>query len=214
MERKRTGPTWTVEHHGYLAEEPIPDQPEGKLSHSNWFVTFNTNKTQEYVQPKHLATLVKQYLTPEFIREAIYYIDEKKRKIDEDQYHLITNAKTQSAVEIGGKMNYVHVHVMLCFDHYTRLRLDYDLFKERLNEKMADHGIELVYAYWHFYKDARQNFRDYLLKTSYYNGPAIQERGPSQKKEKQPSKRARTQSFQPATPQSKTLPRASSNQFL
>jgi len=226
MERKKGGPTWTVEHYGYLAEEPMPDEPEGKLAHSNWFVTFNTNKTQDVVDPKHLAVLVKQHLTPEFIRESIYYIDEKKKRIAEDHYHLITNAKTQSAVEIGGKMHFVHVHVMLCFDHYTRMRLDYDGFKERLNEKLADQGITLVYANYHFYKDARQNFREYLMKTKYHDGPAPQERGPSQKKFRTPSTKARTaflnttrpanSSFvnRPGPSQSRNLPRVASSKFL
>lgn len=174
---------WNYEHLGYAAERPSYSEPvlEGRRNYSNYFATFNTNKTPIEVDPKEFAKKLEEYLSEETIKPALYYVDQDGERTDEDNYEKISDVKLKSVVEVGGTMNTVHSHVMLAFTHYTRLRLDYQKLRKILNKKFQRDGIVLVYTFWKLYRDASQNFEAYISKTR-FSGKKTEEqreRGPS-----------------------------------
>ena len=187
---------WDVEHLGF-ADQPREREDstlkKGRRAYSNYFATYNTNKTPAEIDPKYFEKLLQDVLHQDTIADNIYYVDEEGRKTNEDNGDKIENVKLKTVVEVGGKMNYVHFHFLLAITHYTRLRIDYLDLRDSINSKLAPFGIKVAYTYHHLYRDASQNIDAYIAKTHFFSGTnkkkEIPERGPSEPKNSSASRK-------------------------
>ncbi len=197
---------WDVEHLGFAdqpREKEDPNLKKGRRAYSNYFATYNTNKTPAEIDPKYLESLLTQVLDKETIADQIYYVNEEGRRIPEDHGDQIESIKLKTVVEVGGKMNYVHFHFLLAITHYTRLRIDYLDIKDVINAKLQPFGIKVVYTNHKLYRDAAANIDNYIAKTHLFSGSKktnateIAERGPSMPKKPSAARKQQVVNYQP-----------------
>lgn len=141
-----------------------------RLTHSNWLVTVNTNKsvmseqdtftlddgeTVTYPELKQrLSKAVDQILgTPEGLRDIIVY---KEGSVDD-----IELVELDAALEIGSKYHKLHCHASLGFSHRANIQLDYDLLKVRFQQALGLQGISVNTK---FYRNTHMTVRDYIHK--------------------------------------------------
>jgi len=161
------GPKWDIKHHGFLAERAEYNVPQEKIKASNFFITYNTNRLANEVDPKKLEQVLNTILSSELIRKAIYYVDDDGFETNKDFYDQIESANVESVVEIASKTGYVHAHILISFKHRTKLRLDYALLKKLINDAMAEHRMEFVYYHTKLFWDATPNILNYMAKTNF-----------------------------------------------
>jgi len=137
--------------------------PAKRLRHSNWYLTLNTNQEVNEEQIAERSQQFKKALevlfSPEEIQKFLY--SPLGDPIDET---TIKKIDTESAIEVGSKNKYLHCHCLFAVSHYTRLRLKYDVIRERFQSLM-----ELPfppYFYSKCYFDSKANLVEYIRKNA------------------------------------------------
>ena len=118
---------------------------EVKQNRSNYFVTLNSNKTPEDIDPKVFVEAFKQLYT-KYLPLCIHYNDKSSKsegweKIDEVILH-------KACLEVGSTMKRVHIHFCITFVHRTNIRLEGPVL-EKLMTKLSgiDKKIHVDLAY-------------------------------------------------------------------
>lgn len=96
------------------------------INQSNFFVTLNSNVTEEYISQERMEEIVSdifgntmnyiRYLSPNASLSKVLDID------------------VDGVIEVGPKYHRVHAHIMVKIKHTTKLQLDLSKIRDRLDQ--------------------------------------------------------------------------------
>ena len=137
------------------------NEPKKRLIHSNFLLTINTQ--QRYAQDDpHLNDDAEFFenTIQEMLNSVEHYI--KLPEGDSWNNDTIKNVDIDYTVERGTKHGQLHCHILLKFDHSTKVQLDYAKIREKI---LKDTGLKNIYMYNRLVRNSgSQNILQYLDK--------------------------------------------------
>jgi len=132
------------------------DQPR----RSNFLLTVNTN--QQYRNDNNLQNDIDVF--EDTIKDLLNNIDQYVNLPEGDVWNdeTITDVNIDYAIELGTKINSLHAHIILSFEHKTSVKLSYPKIKEKFKK---DLGLNNIYIDNKVIKNGGNlNVLDYLNK--------------------------------------------------
>ena len=135
-------------------------KPSGDRSkHSNYFLTFNLNRSYTRDDPNLQADAKK-------LAAAVNYITGREQllsfiKVDPESAKSSMRVVAESAIELGERRGYLHAHVLLLIHHRAKVRVDFAAMRAELSSRL---GEPIRYFNYKLFHSAKDNLQDYLEK--------------------------------------------------
>lgn len=155
----------TIRSHG-LAEVSAAEAAEakkGRLKHSNYFITVNTNQVFTDFQGAQLQAAVAQL---DSIWLGILKHIRNYFKVPEDfKPNMVKGIEAEYSIEVGPKTKMLHLHAVLLIQHRTTLQLDYQLIKKAIISQLYPQGGgKTIHFDSRYFKDAKTTLLGYIRK--------------------------------------------------
>ena len=147
----------------------ITKKPKRRLRHTNLFFTINTNQPYNTTDnelkgraSRKFTAVVRELLSGEKIKEYVKFVNKCKEHFWDPQY--VKEAEIHTKSEFGPEKSMLHLHGLISIRHYSCIRVDFELLKERLQEKL---GLDGLHIRWQLFFDTKGKIEDYIEKTKF-----------------------------------------------
>lgn len=154
---------------GIVAKEPaVRKKITKRLKHSNFIITINTNK-KVGVHSKEAEELAErlEIIGEEVLKElnangfGFKYLDGQGSWTPQ----WIKSVETEGTTEIGPKTGFLHLHMMVLLEHWTKVQVDTKELKEYFSEAWGS-PVYVNVEYFMEADRAREVLRAYIRKNS------------------------------------------------
>ena len=125
---------------------------------SNFLLTINTNQKPDDVNIKDDIEVFDNTIQ-QILNNVQDYVKVPEGDWNDDK---IKDVDIDYTIEQGEKFGRLHIHILFKFTHFTKIQLDYDKIKQKINN---DLGLENIYMYNKLVRNnGSDNILDYLKK--------------------------------------------------
>lgn len=143
----------------FVPGETITEEDTGiartrKKAWSNYFITINTNRKpspdRAYAQASEFRNWLVNYVFTNDMYRQVLVLNGGADTYDTDS---VQNISTIVVVEVGGKQNRLHAHVLMNIEHTSNVLVDYPRFKALCDANPHEPSIRGYYINWQLGRD-------------------------------------------------------------
>jgi light-regulated signal transduction histidine kinase (bacteriophytochrome) len=132
-----------------------------KPKQTNYLLTINLNQSYKE-DDEHLKNDIEVF--DHSIQSVLNNIQDYLNLPDPSDWSddKIKDAKIDYTIERGNKKGHLHIHILLKFQHFTKIQLNYQKIKEKLCQEL---GLKNIYMYNRLLKPSSDvNIMEYINK--------------------------------------------------
>ena len=111
-----------------------------KPKHSSFLLTINTNQKPDVENIQNDMEILDD-TTQQILNNIQNYI--KLPDPSDWDNGKVTDVNIDYSLEQGEKFGRLHLHILLRFTHFSKIQLDYEAIKKKINEDLGLHNIYL-----------------------------------------------------------------------
>lgn len=145
-------------------------QNTGKIKGSTFLLTINANQKESEKNRKTLEELIDNLFSEKNFPKFLCKYNPKTRQRTPLPMNELVSTKIKSAIEIGDKVEEIHIHALIVVKHKSNVQINLPLLK-KIVYKVGTHQLyegdekKKIYVNVKGLANAQINFEEYIMKS-------------------------------------------------